>query len=316
MAPIPPQTPIPEHIGAPDVANIEHLTRILRAVDYQHGGGACREAILAQTAYARAMLQSDCSDEVRKDLELAVADLHNLAAWASFDIGHHSSARKHFASALVLAKSNENSSLAANVLYRLGRLHLHRGHFQQALRFFQLGQLAAGDADDFVTVAMLHANIAWAYALMGYGGKAVTALERAQDEFGRGEGNLPAWVAFFGAADLSALTGMVHSLLPADEKEDHVTTAINCLTASINARGSTNTRSTIFELTALATARLKAFDTRAGVEDGNRAVDLALQVRSVRTVDRLAPLLEAAQAHPKDAEAVALARRIVTLQGA
>jgi tetratricopeptide (TPR) repeat protein len=310
------RTPVPDRIGDSDVNNIEHLTQILRAVDYQHGGGACREAVLAQTDYARSMLGSSCSDEVRRRLCLATADLHNLAGWTSFDVGLYSSARRHFALALEQAKSNDNLSLAANVLYRLGRIHLHRAHIEQALRFFQLGQLAAQDADDPLTVAMLHANAGWAYALMGNRNKAVNTLGRAQHEFSRGEDDLPAWVAFFGAADLSALTGMTYAHLATnDGHSGNLDKAVQYLTASIDTRGAGNTRSAIFELTALATARLRAGDRSQGVADGNRAVDMASEVRSVRTIDRLLPLQQAVQQEPDD-DAAALAQRIATLRGA
>lgn len=137
------------------------------------------------------------------------------------------------------------------------------------------------------------------------------ALGRAEDEFVRGEDNLPAWVAFFGAADLSALTGMVHSLLSGGTNEQK---AISCLTTSISSRTSSATRSTIFELTALATTKLNAGDYTGGVQNGNQAVDLAEQVRSLRTIDRLTPLRQAAQNHPSDQGATGLATRIATLQ--
>jgi tetratricopeptide (TPR) repeat protein/transcriptional regulator with XRE-family HTH domain len=305
------QTPVPDHIGDGDVRNLRKLTRVLRALDYQHGGGSCREAVLAQTDYAQAMLGAECTDEVRREVALAVADLHNLAGWVSFDIGMYSSARRHLGAALELAKGNDNLSLAANVLYRLGRVHLHRDHLNQALRFFQLGQLAAQDAEDSLTVAMLHANVAWVHALNGNSNKAITALRRAEDEFARGEGNHPAWVSFFGSADLSALTGMVYSLIPGD---DNVDTAISHLTTSIEARGDAAARSTIFELTALAAARLNVGDNDDGLADGNRALDLAERVRSVRTLDRLQPLLNAAQESAADG-AAELAQRIATLRG-
>jgi tetratricopeptide (TPR) repeat protein len=310
-----PRTPVPDRIGDSDVDNLEYLTRVLRAVDYQNGGGACREAVIAQTAHARAMMRSDCTDEVRRRIQLAVADLHNLAGWTSFDVGLHGNARLHFSLALEQAKATDSLSLAANILYRQGRVHLHRGFLDQALRFLQLGQLAAQDADDPLTVAMLHANLGWTHAMMGNGSKAISALGRAEDEFVRGEDNLPAWVAFFGAADLSALTGMVYSLLPDDKDDKYVDKAITHLTASIKARGDGTARSTIFELTALGAAKLNAGDCTGGVADGNRAVVLAEQVRSVRTIDRLDPLLLAAREHPDDDGAAELARRIATLQG-
>lgn len=308
-----PRTPVPSRIGSGDVANLEHLTRVLRAVDYQSGGGACREAVIAQTVHARAMMHASCTDEVRQRLRLAIADLHNLAGWTSFDVGLHSNARLHFSLALEEAKRADNLSLAANILYRQGRVHLHRGFLDKALRFFQLGQLAAQDADDPLTVAMLHANLGWTHAVMGSGRKALSALARAEDEFVRGEDNLPAWVAFFGAADLSALAGMVYSLLP--PTDENVNKAVENLTVSIEARGDGAARSAIFELTALAATKLHAGDVAGGIVDGSHAVSLAERVRSVRTIDRLGPLLRAVQAQPKVEGATELAGRIATLQG-
>jgi len=308
-----PRTPVPDRIGVTDVSNLEHLTRVLRAVDYRSGGGACREAVIAQAAHARALMRADCTDEVRRKLQQAVADLHNLAGWVSFDVGLHSSARVHFSLALEQAKATDNLSLAANILYRQGRVHLHRGFLDQALRFLQLGQIAAQDADDPLTVAMLHANLSWTHAMMGNAAKAVSAFGRAEDEFARREDDMPAWVAFFGASDLSALAGMVYSLIPGDE---NVGRAIGHLRASIEARGDGTARSTIFELTTLGTLNLNIGDVSDGVVAGDRAVTLAENVRSIRTIDRLSPLLAAARARPEEEGAARLADRIATLQRA
>src|SRR5690606_13003963 len=48
--------PAPEKIGAADVAHLTALTSAMRAVDYQHGGGACRDAIAAQVRWAQQLL--------------------------------------------------------------------------------------------------------------------------------------------------------------------------------------------------------------------------------------------------------------------
>jgi hypothetical protein len=44
-----PATPTPHCVGAADVAQIESVTGGLRALDYQYGGDACRDAVIAQT---------------------------------------------------------------------------------------------------------------------------------------------------------------------------------------------------------------------------------------------------------------------------
>jgi len=307
-------TPIPDRVDETDVIQLEHITRVHRALDYQHGGGACRDAVVAQANYARLLLTASCTDDVRRRLQLALADLHNLAGWTSFDVGLHSAARRHFAQALNQAKDGDDPSLVANVLYRLGRVHLHQQYLSQAMRFFQLGQLAAQDAEDPLTVAMLHANEAWTLALMGNRRKALSSIGRAQDEFSRGRPDgLPGWVSFFGAADLHALIGMVHGLLP-PEQGDQQADAITHLTHSIELRTGGMERSLTFELTALATVRLNAGDLALGVAEGRRAVNLAETVRSVRTVDRLEPLRVAAERHPNDSGAAELVHRIATLR--
>ena len=67
----------------------------------------------------------------------------------------------------------------------MGRVHLHCDRVQDALRFFQLGQICAQDANCERTVAMLCANEAWAYALLGDAELALKSIHRARDEFAR-----------------------------------------------------------------------------------------------------------------------------------
>ena len=50
--PSPAQTPAPSNIGMADVKQVEAATRAMRALDYQFGGGACRDAVVAQLSWA------------------------------------------------------------------------------------------------------------------------------------------------------------------------------------------------------------------------------------------------------------------------
>ena len=91
-----------------------------------------------------------------------------------------------------------------------------------------------------------------------------------------------------------------------------LTDARQNLTSSIARRGSGATRSRAFELTALAVATLRDGDSEAGTTLGHVAVDLAERVHSVRVVDRLAPLAEAAASSPCG-QGRDLARRVAAL---
>src|SRR5262249_27229648 len=48
--------PIPERIGMTDVRRLESIARGLRALDQEHGGGACRDAAVAQVHWAQQLL--------------------------------------------------------------------------------------------------------------------------------------------------------------------------------------------------------------------------------------------------------------------
>lgn len=307
-------TPVPQRIGDSDVTQLEAITCSLRATDYQYGGGACRDAVVAQARWAQRFLGAECSDSVGRRLHLILGDLHNLAGWTSFDVGLHSEARSHFARALEQAKYAGDASLVANVLYRMGRLHLHRGSYQEALKFFQLGQIAAQESGCELTVAMLCANEAWAYALLGDSVQALKSLGRAEDEFARAEpSHAPVWVRFFGAADLNATIGVVHLSLP-EPTSKRRETATASLARGLAIRGPDMTRSKTFELTALATSHLVEGDLDQGATVGQQAVDMAEQLRSARVIDRLAPLEEAARQRRHHGDVRDLAERIATLR--
>lgn len=307
-------TPVPSHVGTCEIEQIEAITSVMHALDRRHGGGACRNAIVAHAAWAQQLLTADYTDDVGHRLHLALADLHNLAAWTSFDVGLFSPARRHFARALEQAKHGDNPSLVAKVLYSIGRLHLHRGFHRDALKFFQLGQIAAQDSGSELTVALLCANEAWAYALLEDEAGALKSIGRAQDEFVRANGGqAPVWVRFFGLADLHAMMGMVYAALPG-RQQSHLTAAVDNFSRSLGARSDAMARSRTFELTALATVHLQLGALNKAATLGNEAVNLAAQVRSVRTLDRLEPLLAEAQQYPDHADLRELAERIATLR--
>jgi tetratricopeptide (TPR) repeat protein len=290
------QTPTPRHVGAEDVTHIEQVTAHLRALDYQHGGGACREAVVAQSHWVGRLLDVDTTDDVRRRLHLTLADLHNLAGWTSMDMRMYSAARRHFAHALAQSRPAQAPSLMANVLYRTGRLHLHRGLTVEALRFFQLGQIAAQDSGDSAAVAVLCANEAWAYGYLGDASQALRSLNRAADELGRAEASTSApWVGFFGATDLKAMTGMTHLELSSTQPQ-HLSTARENLEHALAGRTDDMARSRAFETTALAVACLRDGDDEAGLHFGWQAATMAEHVRSGRVLDRLAPLASEARA--------------------
>jgi tetratricopeptide (TPR) repeat protein len=300
-------------IGHADVDGLESATRTLRVLDYEHGGGACVDAVLARLSTARPMVRQPASEDVRTRLHAALADLHNLAGWILFDLGRAEVARRHFDEALDLARAADNSSLAANIHYRIGRVFLHHNAFTDALREFDAGgQDAAGSELD---LAIVDVNRAWTHAKMGGSDAAVRLLSRAHHNFTEADPEqVPDWARFFTENDLTAMTGAVHASLAETGDVSHLDDAVPALTTAVDGYDEHMARSRVLSLIELSVATLLSGDLDHGADLGTAAVRSAVPIKSARTVDRMRPLHEVALRHPNHDGARELAARIAAFQ--
>lgn len=301
----------PTRVGRSDVALIEAATTAFRTLDYQYGGGSCREAVLAQLNWGQRLLGAEGTESVRARLFAALADLHNLAGWLCFDTGLTGSARDHFDRALELAKLADNNALVANILYRMGRVYLHHRAPAEALTLFGLGHTAAVQAGSALARAILYTNQAWAHAIAGSESEAIATLGLAADEFERADAaTAPSWARFFTATDMSAMTGTVHTELALTVSPRHTARAIPALATALAHYGDDMTRSRAFVLISLAVNHLLDNDVDEAAKVAEEAMGVADQVRSVRTRDRMRPLRVEADRRRDRSEAGELAARI------
>ncbi|MGH3912988.1 MAG: helix-turn-helix domain-containing protein [Pseudonocardiaceae bacterium] len=284
------QTPAPSHIGMTDVKQVEAATRAMRALDYQFGGGACRDAVVAQLSWAQRLVSASSHEVVRQRLFQALADLQNLAGWTTFDVGLLDSSRSHFATALEFAKESGDASLLSNIMYRIGRIYLHMRAPNDALKWFQLGQIAAQNSGSELAVAVLCGNEAWAYAMMNNPEQARKLLDRSRAELARANlDEAPGWAKFYNQTDMHAMTGTIYTELSAVDAT-HADLAIPALLEALTGYTDSMGRSRAFTLTALATNHLRQGDVDQGVRIGREALLLARGVQSTRVTDRLEPL--------------------------
>ncbi len=316
IAAAPAHASAPRHVGNTEVAQLHALTAALRAHDATHGGGSCRNAILAHTEWAESMLTASVSDEVRPRLLSAVADAKTLAGWAAHDLGLAREARQHLARALQITQQAEAPAHSAVVLYHLGRVPLDNGDPAEALRLFQLGQIAAQDSRSPMPVALLLVNEAMAYAHLGDARQAMTALRRAEDEYTHAtDDDWPEFLRFFDPGALHTSAARVHSWLGithASHREQAITRLNHALTDAPAGRA----RQRAFNLAWLATCTLAAGDLAPGARLGNDTLEAAQAINSTRILDHLAPLHAQARRHHQHADLRQLSHDLQVLRTA
>lgn len=312
-------TPTPKSFGLTDVKQIEAATKSLRSLDYQYGGGTCRDAVLAQVNWSRNLLDATARPGAEQRLHRALGDLHNLAGWTSFDTGLKDSARFHFRLALEHAKQGGDHALVSNVLYHVGRLYLHYDAPNEALKMFQLGQIAAQDSGSQLCVAVLCANEAWAYAKMADPAQAMRSIGRARDEFARADhdGEIPSWVKFFDINEVYGVTGEMHQWLAANEdlRQKHAPLAVNATLKSCEGVDANMQRSHVFWLSTLATNHIRSGDVQHGLKVAEDALRMGAPIKSVRIADRMLPLQQEAERLKSNSDARDLAHRIAQYRG-
>lgn len=300
-------------IGLADVERLEAATRAHRALDYRKGGGASRAKVLAELAREDELLSGARTEEVRERLCVALSDLHNVAGWASFDLGLAAAAQHHFQRALRLAEETGHDGLVANIRYRLGRVALHHEAPGEALVQFSYGEAAARRAGSPRALAILHANKAWAWAKRSNREEAAKLLARTADEFekARSDDRAP-WSAFFNMIDFDAMTGTVYTelALTGDEDAESARKAIPALSRASILYSEEMSRSRSFTLMMLAYDHVVGGDREQGVSIGEEALSIAVKVKSARTKERIRPLCVQLAKQAGDESAADLARRI------
>jgi antitoxin component HigA of HigAB toxin-antitoxin module len=320
-----PLPPVPARIGAADIKQIRVSTHRLYKLDAQRGGGASLDAVTGYLQWASGLLRAGCSEDVGRQLRVALADVYMLAGTALLDSGRYRESNQHVMQGLVLARDVQDRELAASLLWQMGRVSLHREQVTDALRFFQFSRASAQAAGSHAELARLYANEAWAYALADQPELVAEALGRAEHEYGQvAAGQEPS--TFHGAAhylgtysdDMPGYVAAAHWMLARGDDRSAARSADTAVdvTTGILAADNLPGRFLALSQTMHATALLRSGERERGLTAAHTAVDRVAAIRSVRAADRLRYLAEAAKAWPRHPAAIELRRRIANLRAA
>lgn len=178
---------VPETLKTADVDELEAMVAVFRVASDHEELGQARTAMITALSLVEQLRTASSSADVGRRLLALAAELNNLVGWALFDAGSINSCRDHFARALALATSSGDRLMAANVLYRMGRVYLHLDVPGEALKVFQLGQISAQEAGSAAVVALMLLNEAWAYIGIGRPDQADRVAKRFREELLRAE---------------------------------------------------------------------------------------------------------------------------------
>ncbi len=314
---------VPDKVSWQEVAAVRATTQMHRRMDAARGGGACLVSARGYLGWARGLLSAGCdSDQVAAELRRAVADLHNLVGWVSHDLNRHGDARRHLTQGLLLAQQADDLTLMADSYYRLGRVSLHQGEAGEALHLFQLGKIVAQNSGCLASVAILNANEAWAYAMLGVAQQVDDALARARNELERVDPDtVPAWTRFAVAeADVHGMAGVVYGALARHVEHRHYAEqAIARSTNAVALRRPEERRSCTFDHIAVATAAALVGEHGEAAKHADHALALAGQgaVRSTRAIDRLEAMWKLAKPHAdRHSDLAAVGARIEAVRAA
>jgi transcriptional regulator with XRE-family HTH domain len=170
-------TPLPSWLQASDVQAIRSLTESLRSVTRTYGGGA--EVMTGVASRSLALMSVPATDDVHAAMASALANLHTMTGWTCVDSGFHDAARSCFAKAMELAKEGDDNREMASAFRHAGIQMGEAGAYNDALKAFQLGLMAADRPE---TIAWLHGETSWPLAIMGHRDQAITALKKAGEQ--------------------------------------------------------------------------------------------------------------------------------------
>ncbi|PPK69870.1 transcriptional regulator [Actinokineospora auranticolor] len=304
-------TPTPRSVGATEVGQLRELTRVLWTQEKRLGGGAVRDAVIAQLRWAQAMLGANHTDEQGRELRVVLSDLLALAGWASYDVGLTGAALRYTGQALAVAQEAADPIRAALALEQIGRTYLHSGNLEEAREVFALGTLTAERARSTDATAMLLSSQARAYATLGHPTQALDYMTRAEDSLARIDTPTIPDPRGFNEAHLTSDRGRLYTTLAVKEPH-YADQAIATLSTFASQANTIHTKRLAFRLTELATTHLHGGDTATGIRIGHEVLDMAATIRSKRLTEHLQLLRAATRANPA-ADAKELHHRITTL---
>ncbi|WP_327067859.1 hypothetical protein [Kitasatospora sp. NBC_01302] len=211
-----PMLAIRHTVGLSDVGRMRAGLQALDALDDHQGGHATLEcAALAGARQVIDMQQnSTASERVRRRLFSVAADFTALAAWSCIDAREPDRARQHLDRCATLAGLAQDSTAQLRVWNSIAILANQERRHGDAVAAGRAAQRTGITRQDPLFASLAHARTAVGLANSDDRQGALRSLGLAADALGRAvDQPRPTWMAFYGPAELHALTAIARDRL-------------------------------------------------------------------------------------------------------
>jgi hypothetical protein len=194
-------------IGMADVQEIREATGAFRVLDNRLGGGRIRPTVVEylHTDIAPLLRQGRCTEEVRRHLFSAAAELTQLAGWQAYDLEMQGLAQRYLVQALTLARFAGDEGLGGEILAAMSHQAAYVAQPEHAIDMALAAQLAGRRAGLSVLETESIVMEAHGHALRRDAGSCSRALRRAEMVFNHSTGgDQPAWLSYFDEAYFAA----------------------------------------------------------------------------------------------------------------
>ncbi|MFC8450250.1 XRE family transcriptional regulator [Kitasatospora sp. NPDC057223] len=203
-------------LGAADLLRLRSGLETLDALDDHQGGHAAleRAALAGADQVLIAQRNGSASERVRRRLFGVAADYTAVAAWSCIDARELDRAQQHLDACMRLAGLAQDSTAQFRAWNSIAMLAHQQGRHPDAVAAAHAAQATSVTRRD-----PMFASLAYARAAIGYSNQsdrpaALRSLGLANDSLGRARPELrPSWFAFYGPAELHALTAVVRDRL-------------------------------------------------------------------------------------------------------
>jgi MalT-like TPR region len=278
----------PGGVGHSDIEAVRAMQGSLKAIDDAHGGGV---ALPMAVEYLRGevapLLHGRYSDTVGRALFSATAEFTLGVGWMAYDTGKHGLAQRYMTQALRMAHAANDRAFGGRILAAMSHQALHLDDVRHGLDFACAARAGTQGAVTPTTAAMLAAMEACAHAARGDASPCLRALTDAERAFERSNPSEdPSWVDF----DEGGLTGhLARSFRDLNRPREAEQFAVR----SIQLCRPTHLRTRVQRYAILASAHAQQGDLEDACAVGRQALEEMRRLRSKRTLDDVARLIEA-----------------------